>query len=237
MYPHRIRLRGPWEVETSDGQLRSVKFPILWNDLVGERRGLSPPTSDPSTAESWSAGTSPAARPTVARRSFGAPSRLDAHERVWLIGEGLAGPAEAVLNESRLGEFRDESFGVDVTALLGARNRLELRLGPTTREVETPIDVALEIRASAWLESLRLVRDAGMWLEGLVVGESAEPLEIHVVADRHGCGDLTTTASLAGTPFRLRLDRDALAVRVELIHVSSIWWAADVFAGPETCPG
>ncbi|HEX3315631.1 MAG TPA: hypothetical protein VHR72_12100, partial [Gemmataceae bacterium] len=127
-----------------------------------------------------------------------------------------------------LGIFESATFGVDVTGLLGARNRLELKLGPATREVEAPIDVALEVRASAWLESLRLVRDEGIWLEGRVVGQATAPLEIHVVAERHGCGDQTTTASLAGTPFRLRLDRDVDAVRVELIHVASIWWAADV---------
>ena len=228
MYPHRIRLRGPWEVETPDGRSRSVKFPIRWSDLVGERRGLSPPET--SDRRAIPEGINPSARLTIARRSFGAPSRIDGHERVWLIGEGLAGPVEAALNDRPLGDFRDETFGVDVTKLLDSRNRLELRLGPALREVETAIDVALEIRASAWLESLRLVRDAGMWLEGRVVGESAEPLEIHVVADRHGCGDQTTTASLLGTPFRIRLDRDALAVRVELIHVSTIWWAADLDA-------
>ena len=162
------------------------------------------------------------------RRSFGSPSRIDAYERVWLIAEGLAGRVEASLNDRPLGEFDRATFGVDVTSLLGARNRLELRLGPATREVVEPIDVALEVRASAWLEGLRLRREDVTWLEGLVVGESAEPLEIHVVADRHGCGDQTTTASLSGTPFRLRLDRDVDAVRVELIHVASIWWAADV---------
>ena len=225
MYPHRIRLRGPWEVEASDGSARSVKFPILWSDLLGERRGLSPPeTYDRAFPE----GMNPSARQDIARRSFGAPSRLDAHERVWLIGEGVAGPVEASLNDRPLGVFESATFGVDVTGTLGTRNRLELRLGPTTREVAVPIDVALEIRASAWLESLRLVREDGTWLEGRVVGESAEPLEIHVVADRHGVGDLTTTASLAGTPFRLRLDRDVDSVRVELIHVASIWWATDV---------
>ena len=218
MYPHRIRLRGPWEVEASDGSTRTVKFPIRWNDCLDERRGSSAPTGD-----------RPSARPPLARRSFGAPSRLDAHERVWLIGEGLAGRVDASLNDRSLGIFEAATFGVDVTAILGARNRLELRFGPALREVETAIDVALEIRASAWLESLRLLREGGTWLEGRVVGESAEPLEIHVVADRHGCGDETTMASLAGTPFRIRLDRDVDAVRVELIHVSSIWWAEDVF--------
>ena len=72
----------------------------------------------------------------------------------------------------------------------------------------------------------------GTWLEGRVVGESAETLEIHVVADRRGIGHETTTASLAGTPFRMRLDRDVDAVRVELIHVATIWWAADVALKP-----
>jgi hypothetical protein len=229
MYPHRIRLRGPWEIEAPDGSARSVKFPIRWSDCVDERRGLSPPETHGDRL--FPVGINATARqdgPTIARRSFGSPSRIDAHERVWLVGEGLAGAIAISLNDRRLGDFDSATFGVDVTRLLGARNRLELRLGPATREVVEPIDVALEVRASAWLEGLRLRRDDGTWLEGLVVGESAEPLEIHVVADRHGCGDETTTASLAGTPFQLRLDREVDAVRVELIHVSSIWWAEDV---------
>ncbi|HEX3316101.1 MAG TPA: hypothetical protein VHR72_14485, partial [Gemmataceae bacterium] len=75
MYPHRIRLRGPWEVIALDGRTRTVKFPIRWSDLGGA---------------------------TVARRSFGAPSRIDAHERVWLIGEGIAGRLEASLNDRPL---------------------------------------------------------------------------------------------------------------------------------------
>ena len=137
MYPHRIRLRGPWDVVGPQGETRPVKFPIRWDELLDERRGLSPPNSAPSAAATSPTGTSPAARQAIARRPFGAPSGIDAHERVWLIGEGLAGPVHLSLNDRDLGEFDETTFGVDVTRILGQRNLLEMRLGPARRDVNS----------------------------------------------------------------------------------------------------
>src|SRR5262245_97069 len=65
MYPHRIRLRGPWECQplAPDGPPpRRVTLPCRWADGgLGDFRG-----------------------PVRFRRRFGYPGRLDAHERVWL---------------------------------------------------------------------------------------------------------------------------------------------------------
>jgi len=72
MYPHRIRLRGPWEQDTA----------------AGARRVVLP-------------GPFPEGTFTL-RRRFGYPGRIDAYERVWLLVEGLAETAALALNGVQL---------------------------------------------------------------------------------------------------------------------------------------
>jgi beta-mannosidase len=143
MYPHRIRLRGPWEceplarmlvrpdggVETLSGPLPAacrMTMPCRWNegglgDFAGRVRF---------------------------RRRFGYPGRIDAHERVWLTFAGVDAVAEAHLNGHSLGRHQvvNRPFEFEVTALLQARNELIV-------DVEAPSgngglwgEVALEVR-------------------------------------------------------------------------------------------
>src|SRR5438034_10858046 len=84
IYPHRIRLRGPWECEPLAARAgtplpgrRRVTMPGRWGELglpgfAGMVRFL---------------------------RKFGYPGRIDDYERMWLTCEGLEGTAEVVLNE------------------------------------------------------------------------------------------------------------------------------------------
>src|SRR5262249_22662099 len=76
MLPHRIRLRGPWQVESS----RTIRLPDEWHALGAE--------------------------PACLIRSFGWPNPLAAHERVWLLLDGLTAPCEARLNGAPLGTLR-----------------------------------------------------------------------------------------------------------------------------------
>ena len=100
MYPHRIRLRGPWEYET-----------------LARPEG-APPLSG-RVIMPWTPG---AAAPILAgsvrfRRRFGYPGRIDAHERVWLVVEGIATAIQAAVNGASLGEGRG-NFEFDATHLL-----------------------------------------------------------------------------------------------------------------------
>src|SRR5229473_1709313 len=70
MYPHRIRLRGPWQCEPIDGPPpRRVIMPCRWvearlADFHGDARFA---------------------------RSFGYPGRVDDSEHVWLTCDGCTG--------------------------------------------------------------------------------------------------------------------------------------------------
>src|SRR5438067_5673247 len=98
MYPHRIRLRGPWEYSDPSG---------IWPP-----GRLTMPAALPEHAG-----------PVRLVRRFGAPGRLDSDERVWLVVEGLTAPARIALNGSDLGGAEQ-----DVTALLRPRNELVIEL-------------------------------------------------------------------------------------------------------------
>ncbi len=128
MYPHRIRLRGPWECELPAGAAsRRVNMPCRPSEL-------------------GHGGTS---GPMLCRRRFGYPGRIDAHERVWLTFSGVNGGADIRLNGLELGRGNG-SFEFEVTSLLKERNVLEVML---QLEPESPVwdEVALEIRCTAFL--------------------------------------------------------------------------------------
>ena len=139
MYPHRIRLRGPWECEplqrhppsSSPSDLPPVLrmvMPCRWADAgLAEFRGR-----------------------VRFRRRFGYPGRIDAHERVWLTFAGVDAVAEVRLNGHFLGRHEGaDPFEFEVTALLQARNELIV-------DVEAPAgngglwgEVAMEVRCGS----------------------------------------------------------------------------------------
>ena len=111
MYPHRIRLRGPWECEPlrrlgtdAPPAPRRAALPCRWAD----------------------AGLADFAGRVRFRRRFGYPGRLDGDERVWLTCAGLSDTADVRLNDTALAERQTAPFEFDVTALLRARNELEM---------------------------------------------------------------------------------------------------------------
>lgn len=191
MYPHRIRLRGPWETTSTGTTPRRVVLPARWAELgvaVGEM--------------------------SLSRR-FGYPGRIDAHERVWLIGEGLSAPATVFLHGVEIGRATPPRFRFDVTRSLRERNLVDIRLTPIG---DRPWDdVALEIRASAYLADVVRVGSA---IHGRVAGEADSRLDVYALTNNRPASHANVAA---GESFTLPIASDESPTRVELVHVSTVW--------------
>src|SRR5690242_8991569 len=98
MYPHRIRLRGPWDCEPL---ARAVKQADGRTEMVPE--GLPPPCRIIMPCR-WSEGGLAGFTGRVRfRRRFGRPRHLDTHEAVWLTFAGVDATTLVVLNGTPLG--------------------------------------------------------------------------------------------------------------------------------------
>ena len=201
MYPHRIRLRGPWEMAAAGLPPSRVAFPTTWAAI-----GLS----DFAGLVSF-------------ERRFGYPGRIDAHERVWLIGEGVVGPALIELQGETLDVVDNGRFAFEITQRLGERNLLKVSLDIVAGRLVLWEDIALEVRATAYLD--QVVQD-GLIVRGRVAGTCDGPLEVYALAEgrTRGYGEVR-----AGAPFEIALDGAAKDVRVELIHVSTVWDVVELF--------
>ena len=163
MYPHRIRLRGPWEYES-----------ISTETPASGRIDLP-----------WAADRTRFAGPVRYRRRFGLPRQIDPHERVWLIIQGLVSEASVSLN----GHPLESGTQFEVTSDLRERNELQVEI---ERDDQTAVlwdEIALEIRCTTFLRNVQIsVRfEAGSpFLEatGVVVGDSREALELYLILDR-----------------------------------------------------
>jgi hypothetical protein len=226
MYPHRIRLRGPWECEPlahirgeEDPSLPPVfraTLPCRWRDL-----GL--------------AGFTGRAR---FRRRFGYPGRIDDYERVWLTFAGVTGSVEIHLNDHRLGRFEKQPGPAefDVTSLLRTRNELVVEVESAEEEGGQWGEVALEVRCSAFLRAVQVLPEKDgdeirLKVSGHVVGFGPRVLELYVVAGRSTVAYSTIEATPAGQPFQLLTDpvrgewEGECPVRVDLVNAASVWYA------------
>jgi len=142
MYPHRIRLRGPWECQPL------ARFVIVANgrqetvttDLPAARKMTMPCRWSDGGLENF------AGRVRFCRH-FGYPGRIDENERVWLTFAGVEGTAEVWVNGQFLGrrEEPQQPFEFEITRLLRDRNELRVEVeGPETGGLSS--EVALEIR-------------------------------------------------------------------------------------------
>jgi hypothetical protein len=195
MYPHRIRLRGPWECTPTGEEPRRISVPSRFADSVDTAILLT--------------------------RKFGYPGRIDADERVWLTAEQVTGLASFTLNGQLLGTAQDGRFEADVTAILGPRNRLEILL-----QGRGLGEVAMEVRALAFLKEIGVERVSGkLEVQGIVAGTCADKLELYIQVDgRHALYRTIT----AGESFTAVLDTDGQTVRIDLVHVSTVWHAVEV---------
>ena len=213
MYPHRIRLRGPWECEPIGPAppVRRVTMPCRWVEagLEGFRGSVR------------------------FIRKFGYPGKADPDtERIWLTCDGCTGCREVQLNGQVLAHDPGGSFAFDVTSILSTRNQLDVLIQGTTDEVGLWGEVALEIRKDAYLADVQIER-AGSTLivKGRAVGNAPRALELYVLVDNRHADYRMILPCAAGEPFRIELAEvapDAQFVRVDLIHVSEIWYAVEV---------
>lgn len=215
MYPHRIRLRGPWQCEASAGTTpRRVQVPCRWGDIT------------------------PQLDATVRLvRSFGYPGQIDAGEHVWLTFSGAIRPTEVVLNEQPLASGEPGALEWDVTSLLGQRNRLELTLTPGRPSEPIWDEVALEVRRDAFLRATaRRAANGSIQVNGAVVGAGEAELELYGLADGGHVHYQKINASREGTSFYFEVE-DAAAVRLDLVNLSTSWYAVELPIEPLDADG
>ena len=223
MLPHRIRLRGPWDLtpirqagDQSAALPASIvaKMPARWQEC-----GLTEFTG----------------RVRQVRR-FGLPRKLDACERVWLTFDGISGQSDLWLNDEFLGTWPDAAspFEVEVTGKLLARNELRVEIESMRPGGGMWADAALEIRAQAWLTGLMArIHDHRLILHGAVRGRADGPLDLYAILGRTTAIQARVDASESGCEFEAASDiltpeRIETATTVELIAGSVVWHSASV---------
>lgn len=214
MYPHRIRLRGPWN----------------W-DALGSDRVLA---SGKAIMPAAMAELTPSAVVEQLRcqRRFGYPGRIDSHERVWVLAQGLSAAAAINLNGTLLGLVEPRrSAAFDATTLLQARNVLDINLAGPFDDGLLWAEVALEVRATAYLERVAFAARPGeIEVQGFVVGHCPRTLDLYFLAGRHCLAEQQVEATEAGTPFVLRASDHLLqnesnkGLRIELVDTAVCWY-------------
>jgi hypothetical protein len=166
-------------------------------------------------------------------RKFGYPGNADpATEHLWLTCDGVAGCVSVRLNDCVLTVQPCTRFAFDVTRLLSARNRLEVMIDGVTETEGLWGEVALEIRKDAYLADVAVQRDsAALVIVGAVVGTAPQRLELYTLVDGRHADYRTIMPSESGEPFHIDLaefDGSAQSVRLDLIHISEIWYAVEL---------
>ncbi len=227
-YPHRIRLRGPWECE-----------PLLCFATSGTAEDPLPEPCRMTMPCRWQDGglAGFAGRVRFTRR-FGYPGNIDACERVWLTFAGVDGTVTVSLNDRLLGEHAETAgpFEHDVTELLATRNRLVVEVEAHTDRGGLWGEVALEIRRTAFLRAVRAWVDSARMLQvsGEVVGTSERPLDLYVLLDGVNVAYTTVEAAPAGRAFQViaappNAGRVASGsdVRIELVDAATVWYRVE----------
>lgn len=235
MYPHRIRLRGPWECEPV---VRAGKHADGSIDRV--ERGLPPPCRMVMPCRWAEGGLADFAGRVRFRRRFGLPRRLDPEEAVWLTFAGVEGAALVTLNGRLLGrhEPASEPFEFEVTGTLQERNELIVDVEALAGNGGLWGEVALEIRCAAYLRGIRVRREsAKLRVQGEVVGKSDQPLDLYLLLDRSTIAYRTIQPTAAGESFDIVHEVSIAAeqdrtferskdreVQIDLVHGAVIWY-------------
>lgn len=198
-YPHRIRLRGPWQCEPlakRGSPLAELPAPFWMTMPCHWREG----------------GLGAFSGKVRFRRRFGYPGTIDSHERVWLTLAGFSDHAELWVNEVFLGRYAGPGgFEIDITRLLQPRNEVRIEIDGDARGGGLWGEAALEIRCSAYLAQVHTSacqqgEQVRVNILGKVIGHAADPLEVYAILDRHTIGYVQTTASPMGTCFEIVAD-------------------------------
>lgn len=215
LYPHRIRLRGPWEC---------VPLEVRGGGMLPVARRITMPGRFVDHGLASFAG-----RVRFERR-FGYPGTIDEHERVWITCAGFDGMAEVVFNEHSLAKDLVGPFAFDVTSILKPHNRLGVTIEAELESGGLWGEVALEIRCTAYLRDVQARRrdHGGIEVAGVVAGTCERALELYVMIDGAQAHYQLIEARPDGTPFRFELpprDPPNQLVRVDLVNVSTVWYA------------
>lgn len=223
MLPHRIRLRGPWQLT-----------PL---NRAGSSRAELPATVTATMPARWSeCGLGDFIGRVRHVRRFGLPRSLDSFERVWLTAAGIAGRSEFWLNEQQLGEWPDQSphIEIDVTRQLRERNEIRIEIDSESPGGGMSGDVALEIRGQAWLADLSAdMHGRRLAIRGKLNGQADGPLDLYAIMGRFSVIQKQIETSAGSRRFEfisepLPPERIAPAVQIELVSGSNIWHAAEI---------
>jgi hypothetical protein len=218
-YPHRIRLRGPWQVEPLSRLDSSAALPAPVTMRMPGRLG--------DTALHEFRGR------IRFRRTFGYPGRIDVSERIWLTFRGVDGQATVALNNQQLGDLAGPGE-FDVTRLLQKRNALLVDVECSSPTSGLWDDVALEVRATAFLQEVHFSL-AGTQLEakGIVVGSAERPLDLYLLVQNHCEAYQLIQPTESGLRFTLAAQipegaqNVVVAVRVELVNGAMVWYVVE----------
>jgi hypothetical protein len=242
MYPHRLRLRGPWQYEplARRQESQSAAPSEVDQPLPAKGRMILPCRWNEGGLGSF------AGRVRFQRR-FGLPQRLDPFERVWLTCAGVDASAEIWLNGNFLGRHGENNtpFELPITELLEERNQLMV-------DVESNGnggiwgEVALEIRCQVFLRNLRfrVISAEGqtrIHVSGVAVGEWSNPLELYVVLDRSTIAYANIESAARGQDFELISEvltagqlssslenpENQHFLRLDLVNGGTVWYRAE----------
>jgi hypothetical protein len=217
MYPHRIRLRGPWECEpaSSIGSPVRTVLPFRWGQN----------------------GTEGCRGRVRLRRRFGYPGRIDGHESVWLTIASATQSMLVLLNEAPLAGPRVGPWEYEITALLRERNEvnIELEVGESGTAWG---DVSLEVRCTAFLREVTfdvaLMPDGSAQLvaNGELAGQSADALELYLLLDRSTVAYASFPGPVRTQRFHLKSEPMSLElathhVQLDLVRGASIWYTLE----------
>ena len=169
-YPHRIRLRGPWEcvpIEAHGGAILPMPRRVTMPGRFGDH------------------GLAAFAGQVRYTRTFGYPGTIDDFERVWLTCDGMDGRADVLLNDVCLARQQSGPFAFDGTAVLKPHNRLDLTLAAAGEQAGLWGEVALEVRCTAYLRDMQVRRqdDGTVQVSGLAAGSCDGLLELYGIAN------------------------------------------------------
>ncbi len=228
MYPHRIRLRVTWEIETAE-RTRTVRFPIAWSGCFRRAAGFIPVGQRPAIRRNQPGGDKPCR---------------------WSNDRGDRSAAESA-------RFARTRLARRLCARRPGRGDAErararrLSRGDIRRRCHFAVDQSLPAGAAAWLTVSRnrcadryRPRDPGVGLVRSVAAGARCGELCDRGTRRRRIGGAAGGACGRGSAWLRRSDDDGVpgggrrfgcgrlgcrrAVRVELIHVASIWWAEDV---------
>lgn len=219
MYPHRMRLHGPWKCQPLE---------------AGEHdRTLPQDREVPMPGRIREQGLMRFFGLILFQRSFGKPRQIDDWERVWLTFDRIDGSADIRLNGQWLMRKQSGKVAHDITSLLGERNRLEVYLNALSDEEGITGEVALEVRARAYLEDVLAKRgeDGSIQVNGKLRGDCADMLELYAILDRRNVHYLTLNCGSEGVSFAFTIPADEAkgnGLRIELVNRSQVWYVAEL---------